>query len=124
MAKRGELCRQGVMGMLVGRRRRGKQKRRWKDNIKEDMTVLGLVEEEENNKQQKILRSFFPPLWELAFCSPRQSPPFHSILCIISHQTSDLHVSLNHFLLCHFWSSPTSAPFYSHLHTLLHPIIP
>ena len=24
----------------------------------------------------------------------------------------------------HFWSSPTSAPFYSHLHTLLHPIIP
>ena len=24
----------------------------------------------------------------------------------------------------HFWSSPTSAPFYSHLHTLLHPITP
>ena len=71
-----------------------------------------------------ILRPFFPLLWELTFCYPWQSPPFHSILCIISHQTSNLHVSLNHFLPCHLWSSPTSAPFYSHIHTLLHPIIP
>ena len=31
---------------------------------------------------------------------------------------------LDHFLPCHFWSSSTSAPFYSHLHTLLPPIIP
>ena len=80
-----------------------------------------------NNKQQtttNILRPFFPLSWELAFCSPWQSPPFHSTLCIISHQTSNFHVPLNHFLPCHFWSSPTSAPFYSHIHTVLHPIIP
>ena len=69
------------------------------------------------------MRPFFPLLWELAFCSPWQSPPFHSVLCIISHQTSNFHVSLNHFLLCHFLSSLTSASFNSHIHTLLHPII-
>ena len=77
------------------------------------------------HKQNKtnILRPFFPTLMGVNLLLPMQSPPFHSILCIISHQTSNFHVSLNHFLPCHLWSSPTSAPFYSHIHTLLHPII-
>ena len=32
---------QRMMGMLMGIRRRGRPKRRWKNNIKEDMTALG-----------------------------------------------------------------------------------
>ena len=35
---------QRVMGMFVGGRLRGRLKRRWKDNIKEDMTAQGLME--------------------------------------------------------------------------------
>ena len=57
-----------------------------------------ICQELQDNTTTNILRPFFPLLWELAFCSPWQSPPFHSILCIISHQTSNFHVSLNHFL--------------------------
>ena len=57
-----------------------------------------------NNNNNIFWGHFFTLLWVLAFCSPWQSPPFHSILCIISHQTSNFHVSLNHFLPCHFWS--------------------
>ena len=65
-----------------------------------------------------ILRPFFPLLWELAFWSPWQSSPFHSILCIISHQTSNFHVSLNHFLHVIFGLPLPLLP--STVHTLLY----
>ena len=39
-----------VLEMTVGRRWRGRPKRRWKDSIKGDMVALGLVEEDAQDR--------------------------------------------------------------------------